>query len=581
MGDADTDPDSAATIVLGEDNTLISTRPGAGVRYVVGDVIGKGGMGEVLGATDSQIGRPVAIKRMKHAEPSVHQMTRFFREAMIQGRLDHPAVVPVYEVGVDGEGKPFFVMKKLAGTTLAEKIAAGAPRESLLRAFVDVCLAVDLAHSRNIVHRDLKPANVMLGDYGEVYVLDWGIARILSDQEDVSADGASSDAETAADTRIGTYGYMAPEQLRDARSVDRRADVYSLGCVLFEILAREQLHPRGVLAVDTTLAGLEARPSLRGVDVPPELEELCVAATVVDRNRRIATARELASGVQRFLDGDRDLARRRELALAHEAAARTAFADGSDAGRATAMREAGRALALDPSLTPAAELVARLMLEPPTVTPRAVIQAIDDDDMTAQRRNARLGARAYLAFSVFLPILFVGSLTGPALALIACTIVSCLLLWFYERPQLVAIVNIVMIAALARMFSPLFLAPGIAAVVTLGLVHGPTYRSAVATWGFAVAMVLAVLAPLFAEQVGLLSTTMQLDTGSAKFLSTGVRLSATQGLIGLIGYAVMMIVAAAWLGSALWKTQRSLRHTLHLQAWQLGQLVQPSAAKQA
>ncbi|HEY5927247.1 MAG TPA: serine/threonine-protein kinase [Kofleriaceae bacterium] len=571
------DSQSNETVELTDANTKISARSATGARYVLGEIIGKGGMGEVVGATDSQIGRTVAIKRMKHAEPSVHQMTRFFREAMIQGRLDHPAIVPVYEVGVDGEGRPFFVMKKLAGTTLAETIAGGAPREPLLRAFVDVCLAVDLAHSRNVVHRDLKPSNVMLGDYGEVYVLDWGIARILSDREDVSKDGASSDEETAADTRIGTYGYMAPEQLRDARSVDQRADVYSLGCVLFEILTREPLHPRGVLAVDTTLAGLDAHPSLRGVDVPPELEALCVAATAVERTQRIPSARDLAGAVQRFLDGDRDLARRHELALAHLDAARAAFADGAEAGRATAMREAGRALALDPGLTAAAELVARLMLEPPKTTPPEVLQAIDADDQIALNRNARLGARAYLAFSVFLPILFSGSLTGSTLALIACTTVSFILLRFYARPLLVSAINIIMIAILARMFSPLFLAPGIAAVITLALVHSPTYRTATATWGFALAMVAAVLAPLLAEHVGVLSTTMQLDTALVSFQSPDVHLSATQGLIGLLGYAVMMIVAAAWLGNALWKTQRSLRHSLHLQAWQLGQLVQPQA----
>src|SRR6185369_5489606 len=124
-----------------------------------------------------------------------------------------------------------------------------------------------------------------------------------------------------------------------------------------------------------------AHPSIRGVDVPPELEELCVAATMVDRARRIATARDLASGVQRFLDGDRDLARRHELAGAHLEAARIAFAE---TDRATAMRAAGRALALDPSLTAAAELVARLMLEPPKTIPAEVIKKIDEDDRTAQ-----------------------------------------------------------------------------------------------------------------------------------------------------------------------------------------------------
>ena len=144
-------------------------------RYRIGERIGRGGMGEVLAARDEHLGREVAIKRMRAEAPTAIQMTRFLHEARIQGRLDHPAIVPVHDVGFDGRGRPYFAMKKLAGTTLSAILKAReAPRRRLLRAFADVCLAVEFAHVRGVIHRDLKPDNVILGDSGEVYVLDWG-----------------------------------------------------------------------------------------------------------------------------------------------------------------------------------------------------------------------------------------------------------------------------------------------------------------------------------------------------------------------------------------------------------------------
>ncbi|HEY6034998.1 MAG TPA: serine/threonine-protein kinase, partial [Kofleriaceae bacterium] len=138
--------------------------------YVFGDVIGRGGLGEVLIAHDLRVGRDVAFKRLRTTAPSDAEIKRFLREARIQARLDHPAVPPVYDLGTDDDGRPFFTMKRLAGVTLSELMQSPiANRPRLLRAFADVCLAIEFAHSRGIVHRDLKPANVMLGDFGDVY----------------------------------------------------------------------------------------------------------------------------------------------------------------------------------------------------------------------------------------------------------------------------------------------------------------------------------------------------------------------------------------------------------------------------
>src|SRR5262249_42688753 len=160
----------------------------------------------------------------------------------IQARLDHPAIAPVYELGHDAENRPYFTMKRLAGTTLLARLAEGtASRQSLLRAFVDVCLAIDFAHARKVVHRELKPANIMLGDAGEVCVLDWGVARVLTAADDAGSsltDVDTLEGQTQAGVMLGTPGYMSPEQVR-GESVGIASDVYALGCILFEILAGE------------------------------------------------------------------------------------------------------------------------------------------------------------------------------------------------------------------------------------------------------------------------------------------------------------------------------------------------------
>src|SRR5262249_38601700 len=197
--------------------------------------IGRGGMGEVVLAHDLRIGRDVAIKRMKSRAPSESEIGRFVREARIQARLDHPAIVPVHELGHDRDGNPYFTMRRLTGRNLHALMRdRSVSQQRLLRAFVDVCLALDYAHARGVVHRDIKPANVMLGDFGEVYVLDWGVARMLD--EDPEAERRPGMTEIGA--ILGTPGYIAPEQLVGA-PCGTAADVYSLGTILFEILTGE------------------------------------------------------------------------------------------------------------------------------------------------------------------------------------------------------------------------------------------------------------------------------------------------------------------------------------------------------
>ena len=545
----------------------------SGERYRLGVEIGHGGMGEIMTATDEQIGREVAVKRLKQRNPTEHAMGRFFREACIQGRLDHPAIVPVHELGVDDDGRPFFTMKKLTGTTLAARIADGYSRQRLLRAFADVCLAIEFAHARGVVHRDIKPQNIVLGDFGEVYVLDWGIAKLV-DEPDVPADDPlPAIGQTAVGAAIGTRAYMAPEQAR-AEPIDGRADVYSLGCVLFEILTGEQRYSRDYR---------ETRPSLRapGREIPPELDALCVAATEADRAVRIQTPRELGEQIERFLDGDRDLALRRQLAQAHLDAARTAFAAGDgEPERRTAMREAGRALALDPKLSGAGELVSRLMLEPPRERPPEVQRMIEADDLETLRRMSRAGAYGYLGYLSLLPAIIAGGSEhlGYAAALCALITFNCTMLLrgfdnLRARAVRVAAGNAAMLLLVSHMASPFLLAPAIAAVVTTTSAFSPTFYRPRAGVILGALYISAVLLPWFAELAGLIEPTVRITATGIELTPVMLAISpiARQVLLGL--FVVGVLSAAAGMALANRRTERSVRDRLQLQAWQLRQLV--------
>jgi serine/threonine-protein kinase len=470
-------------------------------------------------------------------------------------------------------------MKRLSGTTLSDQLGK-APRERLLRAFVDVCNAVAFAHTKGIVHRDLKPANIGLGEYGEVYVLDWGIARVLDETDEPDLVGSADDADhTGPGATVGTAGYMAPEQIGASASVDLRADVYSLGCILFEILAGERLVPRGVTLEAQELANIDARPAVRGKHVPPELEALCVAATAFERDQRIASAKVLGDRVQAFLDGDRDVAQRKELARRHLAVAKRAFEQrATDAGRATAMREAGRALALDPALDEAADLVTRLMLEPPTAMPPDVAAVVKQEDDQAIARNARLGRYAYLAFVAFIPMLMTSGRYEWAIALASVITLNllCVTVWrsFGEgRRMLVALANCALIAVLALMYSPFFIAPGVAAIATMVIVHSPDYDQRGRAIWLGVGMAAAILIPQLLEEVGVISRTMEMTNSYISFAGPAVGMPHTIGVAALVMYMLALLGAAAWIGHAVRVAERSARTHLHLQAWQLAQLV--------
>jgi serine/threonine-protein kinase len=547
-------------------------------------------MGEVIAARDEQVGRDVAIKRMRAAAPGEQAVRRFLREASIQGRLEHPAIVPVHELGRDDDGLPFFAMKKLSGITLGKILGDPEARariglQRILRAFVEVCLAIELAHVRGIVHRDLKPDNILLGEFGEVYILDWGVARIIGeDDEGEFADLHSGDHRaTRAGVAIGTPGYMSPEQAHGLPDVDGRTDIYALGCVLFEILTGEPLHPRPGESTERTTAECDPRPPARatGRGTPPELEALCAAATAPERAGRIATARELGDRVQRFLDGDRDLARRRDLARDHLARAQAAFGGGdAEEPRRAAMREAAAALALDPELDGAAALVGRLMLDPPRTTPREVDEAIAADEVQTARADARAGIWALVACFAFTPLLWWIAPPGAhALAgfLVVLVLEMAIYLVAYHgsrpRPGLVILGNVVMIAAVARMFSPILVAPGVAAVLALAMVVTPRLSVIGSARSIGALFISGAIVPLILERTGVISPTISIDPVGLHLHAPAIGGAEGPALVVAALYTTGLIIGTCWMAHSMRTRARAAHRHLHLQAWQLRQLV--------
>ncbi|HVG09562.1 MAG TPA: serine/threonine-protein kinase [Thermoanaerobaculia bacterium] len=205
----------------------------AGTPYEIAGIIGQGGMGTVYLARDRDLDREVALKVVQlHQEDT----ERMLREARILARLEHPGVVPVHDVGVLPDGRAWYVMKRVRGSRLDEH-ARSLSLPDRLRAFERICEAVAFAHAHGVIHRDLKPENVMVGPFGEVLVMDWGVAKLRGEGE-------------AHGTVLGTPGYMAPEQERgEVERIDERADVYALGAILSFLLQGEEQIPRPLAAI--------------------------------------------------------------------------------------------------------------------------------------------------------------------------------------------------------------------------------------------------------------------------------------------------------------------------------------------
>ena len=201
-----------------------------GDRYVIERAIGRGGMGTVYAALDERLGREVAVKVSNAAVAKTSLDERLRQESEVLASLEHPGIVPVHDAGVLDDGRLFYVMKLVRGETLDAHIARVDGEASLLGLFERLVQTVAFAHTRRVVHRDLKPSNVMVGSFGEVLVLDWGVAKLMGRSE--------------SDVRVGTPGFMAPEQMRgDDATVGPSADVHALGALLSWMLKSASVQP--------------------------------------------------------------------------------------------------------------------------------------------------------------------------------------------------------------------------------------------------------------------------------------------------------------------------------------------------
>ena len=273
--------------------------------------LGRGGMGEVLRVQDLALDRSVALKILRDDLDPQRMARRFVDEARLTARLQHPGIVPVYELGQLPDGRLYFTMQEVQGRTLNELIAHvhgdGPPEWTLARlmdAFRSACDAVSFAHSRGVLHRDLKPENIIVGEYGEVRVLDWGIALDLeAEQQSVSPGGPT----------VGTPGYMAPEQA-SGEVLDARADVFGLGAVLFECLYGHPLLPiaPGPQMLLETVRGAFSAPGGR-LPVSAALAEICARATAPRREDRYAHAGALSEALADWRRGVLQAESAREL----------------------------------------------------------------------------------------------------------------------------------------------------------------------------------------------------------------------------------------------------------------------------
>ncbi len=245
-------------------------------RYAVGAELGRGGMGVVHRATDTVLGREVAVKLLAAEVPAERFAEVIRREFTLLARLEHPGIVPIYDAGVLDDGRVFYVMRLVEGQRLDEYATGGATRGDLLRVALRVAEAVAFAHARGVAHCDLKPSNIMVGPYGEVLVLDWGIARVM----------AHFDGREDAGRVAGTPGYMAPEQVVADAPITERVDIHALGVILGEL---NEVH---------------AEP------IPKPLLSIVGKATQRDPALRYATMPDFAADLRRLLDGERVLAHR-------------------------------------------------------------------------------------------------------------------------------------------------------------------------------------------------------------------------------------------------------------------------------
>jgi eukaryotic-like serine/threonine-protein kinase len=424
-----------------------------------------------------------------------------------------------------------------------------------------VCLAVDFAHTRGVVHRDLKPANVMLGDFGEVYVLDWGIAKVV-DRKDTPEGQTleiplSDDAVTRAGKVLGTPQYMAPERKKHGVA-DRRTDIFALGVMLSEILAAH-------------------------ADPPPELTAIVARATAREPDERFATARELQELLEKYLDGDRDLELRRVQSEEHAQLAEQALARTDDAARTDAGHEIGRALGLDPTNARALRTLMRLLTEVPAKLPPAAQAEVDRVWRIRRTRTLQIGTLLTMSPLLYVPfVLWMGVRDWTLFGLWIASSVGA------GVSQLVAARNQAMlplIVALACAVFGLFLmttSMGLtglvpAAFAIVAMAWRLTVRRVIEGVFILVILLATLCTPFVLDWLGIRAGDYAIEHDTLVLLPQMHHFPAPASWAALVLGTMGAVTAALLFGRIFSNEIQRVERNLTFNAWQLQQLVPPSA----
>jgi serine/threonine-protein kinase len=441
---------------------------------------------------------------------------------------------------------------------------------------------VHYAHENGVVHCDLKPSNIMLGAYGEVYVLDWGLAARAGDPPDPNSVS-------------GTPGFMAPEQIRgDAPAAG--VDIYALGAILYELLTLEAMldGANPLVLFRNALHGNVVSPSVRTPkrDIPPELEVIWAKASALDPLDRYSSVRDLYDDLERYLAGDRDLVLRRAMSRQHAEAAAATIAhlhtDGADeaALRSDAMRAVGQALAFDPGNSDAVGLLARLLAEPPGKMPKDAMEEIHAAERAQERVRSRVGAMGFLAWIPFIPLfLWLGLRNVPAFLAVTSTWLVAAAFQIHNArhprhdghpPAWLPVVAAIAIAGSSLVMGPLVFTPTLATVFGLGftLAMHPRHRFIPM-----IACLLSFLVPHVLQWTRVLPPSYVYEHGTALILPLMTNLSQLGGVFFILVNVTCVIVGCTF-GIRVQANLRQMQRRAYLNAWQLRQLL-PTDARDA
>jgi eukaryotic-like serine/threonine-protein kinase len=494
-------------------------------RYAAPELIASTSIFEIHACTDTRFEREVWFKLLTSEAPEARE--QFLREARLQAQLQHPAIVPVYDLGLDPAGRCFFTTRRPSGRTLRSVIEAlergdldtkkSFSRNKLLSVFRRLCLAVDYVHSRGISHRALSPEHVVVGEFGEVTLIGWHSATV-----DASA----------------------------------TADVHSLKAMLLELLALEASAPG----------------------------DPCDAATLVDPNQRTGTARALHDAVDRFLTADRDREQRQTLSLRHaevaEQSALAAIRTESHVERRTALSEIGKALALDPGCEQARQTLARLLASPPAELPAEARAALDTDEARETARVGRFAVVAYCIFALLLGLIALGGIrSGLGFSLLVGAVLATIAsgAWLAGSRRAgrgvalaVTITSSLAIAFASGLYGALVLVPALAVANTIALCAGVSRAVGWVAVGLGCA---SIAVPLALERFGIVPTAYIFARDTITILPVIREFPESAVRVSLLVVSLITVAAPALF---VWRRRDELdrlRERLHIHGWRLARLL--------